>query len=79
MYRHFIHARLDLAAGLRPPPPGVMPNFNQPESIGYKILITTTTCVPLSLFVLLLRLYTRRFIVRAMGAEDCKEPKHLNA
>ena len=60
--------------GLRPPPPGVTPNFAHPESRGYRISITLVVCLVLCTGVVLVRLYTRYFITRMIGADDCKYP-----
>jgi hypothetical protein len=60
--------------GLAPPPPGVTPNFVHPESIAYHITITLAVCLVLCTCVLLLRLYTRYFITRMLGVDDCKCP-----
>lgn len=59
--------------GLSPPPPGVTPNFDHPESIGYRLAITLAVFLVLATCVLLLRLYTRYFIINIIGADDCKQ------
>jgi hypothetical protein len=58
--------------GLARPPPGVTPNFAHPESRGYRITLTLIVCLVLCTGVVLLRLYTRYFITRMVGADDCK-------
>jgi hypothetical protein len=60
--------------GLARPPPGVTPNFAHPESRGYRISITLVVCLVLCTGVVLVRLYTRYFITRMIGADDCKYP-----
>ena len=60
--------------GLARPPPGVTPNFAHPESRGYRISITLIVCLVLCTGVVLLRLYTRYFITRMIGVDDCKNP-----
>jgi hypothetical protein len=60
--------------GLVSPPPGVTPNFAHPESRGYRITLTLIVCLVLCTGVVLLRLYTRYFITRMVGADDCKYP-----
>jgi hypothetical protein len=59
--------------GLAPPPPGVTANFDHPESIGYRLAIALAVCLVLATCVLLLRLYTRYFIIHIIGADDCKQ------
>ncbi|KAH8748435.1 hypothetical protein F5883DRAFT_239441 [Diaporthe sp. PMI_573] len=56
--------------GILPPPPGVRPNFKHPESIGYLLVIVTAVFLPFASLVVILRLYTRRVIVRAIGYDD---------
>ncbi|KAH9211061.1 hypothetical protein DL95DRAFT_274009, partial [Leptodontidium sp. 2 PMI_412] len=53
-----------------PPPPGVRPNFKHPESIGYLLVIVTAVFLPFASVVVILRLYTKRVIVRAIGYDD---------
>ncbi|KAH8591910.1 hypothetical protein B0O99DRAFT_718424 [Bisporella sp. PMI_857] len=56
--------------GALPPPPGVIPNFEHPESLGYRVVIATAVLFPLATFVLCLRIYTRAKIVCYMGPDD---------
>ncbi|KAH6715958.1 hypothetical protein BKA61DRAFT_672240 [Leptodontidium sp. MPI-SDFR-AT-0119] len=56
--------------GIVPPPPGVTPNFTNPESRGYLIVIASIVLLVLSTTVLLLRLYSRRFLVHAVNFSD---------
>lgn len=62
--------------GIVPPPPGVTPNFTNPESRGYLIVIASIVLLVLSTTVLLLRLYSRRFLVHAVNFSDCMLPEH---
>ncbi|KAH6716306.1 hypothetical protein BKA61DRAFT_734057 [Leptodontidium sp. MPI-SDFR-AT-0119] len=56
--------------GASPPPPGVTPNFNDPENTRHRLVITSSVFQLLSTTILLLRLYTRHFIVGFVGVED---------
>ncbi|KAH6668390.1 hypothetical protein B0J14DRAFT_675210 [Halenospora varia] len=56
--------------GVLPPPPGVSPDFEHPESIGYRLVIVTAIFLPLASVVVALRIYTRRVIVHAIGYDD---------
>ncbi|KAH6704130.1 hypothetical protein BKA61DRAFT_183176 [Leptodontidium sp. MPI-SDFR-AT-0119] len=60
----------DAIIGASPPPPGVIPNFKNPESQGYRVTLTIAILFPLATIVLLLRLYTRIIIVRNVGIDD---------
>jgi hypothetical protein len=64
-------------SGVIPSPPGIEPNFEHPDSIGYRIIIASVVCwVTATLFVFL-RLYSRRYVVRIIALEDCKYSRHL--
>ena len=58
--------------GASPPPPGVVPNFEHPESRGHLIILVTAILLPIATFVLALRIYTRVALVRYLGSDDCK-------
>jgi hypothetical protein len=64
-------------SGVIPPPPGVKPNFEYPDSIGYRIIIASVVCWWSATLVLFLRLHTRRNVIHIIGAEDCKYSEHL--
>ncbi|KAH6699877.1 hypothetical protein BKA61DRAFT_209840 [Leptodontidium sp. MPI-SDFR-AT-0119] len=53
-----------------PPPPGVIPNFKNPDSQGYRVTLAIAIMFPLATILLLLRLYTRIVIVRRVGIDD---------
>jgi hypothetical protein len=54
------------------PPPGVQPNFINPESIAHQTRDATYVALPLMLSFLTLRVYTRLRITHSFGADDCK-------
>jgi hypothetical protein len=55
---------------VRPPPPGYTINLVNPEYIGYQLVIVAIVSASLSTFFLLLRLYTRKLIVKSLGWDD---------
>lgn len=57
--------------GALPPPPGVVPDFEHPESRGHLVIIATAILLPITTFVLALRIYTRVVIARYLGSDDC--------
>jgi hypothetical protein len=59
------------SVGLLPPPPGVVPNFDNPESTGYKVIITAVVTWALATSIVLLRAYVKLRIIRKMNANDC--------
>ncbi|KAH6714832.1 hypothetical protein BKA61DRAFT_343667 [Leptodontidium sp. MPI-SDFR-AT-0119] len=65
-----LKAERDGIVGVLPPPPGVIPNFENPESQGYRVILTIAILFPLATIVLLLRVYTRVVIVRNVGIDD---------
>ena len=58
--------------GIIPPPPRIAPNFDHPESIGHELMVLNFVLPPISTCIVLLRLYSRYFIVRVIGSEDCE-------
>jgi hypothetical protein len=54
------------------PPPGVVPNFDDPPSRKTTIIVLLAVFVPLMLFVVAARIYVRTRIVKIWGAEDSK-------
>ena len=53
-----------------PPPPGVTPNFVNPESPGHQYVITSTICLVLMISLLLLRLYSKHFVTHTLSIDD---------
>ncbi|KAH8595300.1 hypothetical protein B0O99DRAFT_572012 [Bisporella sp. PMI_857] len=60
----------DEIVGSLPPPPGVIPDFEHPESRGYQVIIAIAVLFPLATLFLVLRIYTRAIIVRNVGSDD---------
>lgn len=54
-----------------PPPPGVTPNFDNPEGSKFKIYSVSLAMCSSATLVLLLRLYTRFYLLRTYGLDDC--------
>ena len=61
----------DLVPGLTPPP-GVTPNFVNPPSIHLEASITLGICLAVTTPLVWLRLYTRYYIMKSHGLDDCK-------
>ena len=55
-----------------PPPLGVVPNFENPESIGYRLVIVSVVFPVPSLCFLIPRLYVAGVILRKWHTDDCK-------
>ncbi|KAL8979144.1 MAG: hypothetical protein Q9205_005450 [Flavoplaca limonia] len=54
----------------KPPPPGVIPDFNGPNPLSYTILGVASTFVGLTLFFLGIRTYTKSTILRRWTWDD---------
>ncbi|MCJ1235715.1 hypothetical protein MMC14_003686 [Varicellaria rhodocarpa] len=52
------------------PPPGVIPNFVHPASIRKYNILCQAICLPLSTVFVCMRMYTRSYVSRNLGAED---------
>ncbi|KAF5863379.1 hypothetical protein ETB97_010260 [Aspergillus alliaceus] len=53
-----------------PPPPGVTPNFDNPEGSEFKIYSVSIAMCSSATLILLLRLYTRLVLLRTSGLDD---------
>jgi hypothetical protein len=53
------------------PPNGTIPNFINPPSIGHRQTKTNIVVLVIMIIVVFLRLYTRIFIVKSFGYDDC--------
>ncbi|KAH7335631.1 hypothetical protein BKA66DRAFT_479958 [Pyrenochaeta sp. MPI-SDFR-AT-0127] len=56
--------------GAMPPPPGVTPNFDNPESITHRVIIASVLGPVITIPICLVRLYTKRCILRRVGYDD---------
>ena len=54
------------------PPVGVIPNFNDPANLDTYVILTISVCMTLATVAVLLRMYTKIFIIRSLANEDCK-------
>lgn len=62
---------MDMNRPLDRPPPGVTPNYVDPESLAPVLVACITTCLVLMIIFVGMRLYTKLFISRAFGRDDC--------
>ena len=54
------------------PPPGVTSNFVTPYSEGRDIYITVAVCIGLITPALLIRLFTKAYLIKRINLEDCE-------
>ncbi|KAL2166185.1 hypothetical protein VTG60DRAFT_3145 [Thermothelomyces hinnuleus] len=56
--------------GLMPPPPGVTPDFYHTTAVQVRFIIVFAVTFTLATIALLLRLYTRAFVVKSLGLDE---------
>ena len=56
------------------PPAGVIPNFHDPPNLDVFVTLTIILCVIFGTLAVLLRMYTKVYILRALAWEDCRSP-----
>ena len=61
-----------VVVGAWPAPTGVTPNFSNPESIGYRVILAALLCPAVTIIFVLLRLYTKHFLTKKLHIDDCK-------
>ena len=65
-----IEALLDGPAGL--PPAGTLPNIHKAAALKNVFYLTIALSIAFSSSALLVRIYTKRFLLRSMGYDDCR-------
>ncbi|KAH7121798.1 hypothetical protein B0J13DRAFT_158581 [Dactylonectria estremocensis] len=60
----------ETTVGAYPPPEGVVPNFTNPESIASRVVLAAVLCPGITIPIVLLRLYTSRFIIKVWHLDD---------
>lgn len=56
------------------PPPGVVPNFNDPENTQSTIIATLAVTLGAATFFTAVRVYTKAFVLNSIALEDCSSP-----
>lgn len=54
------------------PPPGVTPAFVNPPNINSLVIMTMALCNALVAVAVIIRVYTKLFLIRSTAAEDCE-------
>lgn len=66
-------AELDLQSPAMRPPPGVTPNLQDPTlHFAKERLLTMVLCLTFTAFFVLTRIYTKVWVIKSHGWEDCK-------
>ncbi len=53
------------------PPAGVLPNFQNPPNFNTFLILTLTLVLTFGTLAILMRMYTKLFIIRSVDYEDC--------
>ncbi len=53
------------------PPPGLHSNFKDPSNLKVYFIITLVFCTTFSTVAVLVRMYTKIFLIRKVLVEDC--------
>lgn len=56
------------------PPAGVLSNFDNPKTLAPSLVAINVTFITLMLIAVTIRIYSRGFIVHALGWDDCRLP-----
>ena len=54
------------------PPKGVVPNFENPSNLNVIVAIALVFCVGFAFLAVLIRMYTKLFLIRSLAYEDCE-------
>ena len=54
------------------PPVGVVPNFHDPPNLDTAVTTIVAVCLFTSTLAVLIRMYTKSFLIRSIAYEDCK-------
>ena len=54
------------------PPPGMTPNLVNPPNLDAIIIPTLSLCITVTTIVVVIRLYSKLFLIRSIAYEDCK-------
>ncbi len=54
------------------PPPGMVSNFSDPKTLSTSLIVLNAIFLSIMLIVVGARLYSRAFLSRAIGWDDCK-------
>lgn len=60
-----------------PPPPGVVPDFENPQTLVPVILAVESVFTAIALIVFFIRIYTKSVILRSWKWDDCKWSEHI--
>ena len=55
-----------------PAPPGVTPNYTNPDSIGNEIVVESMTLIAFATVFVALRMFMKLRVIKKHGWDDCK-------
>lgn len=53
------------------PPDGALPNFDHPTNLNDYVTLTLVLCLSFTTVALLMKIYTKAFIIRTTTFDDC--------
>ena len=65
-----VDALLNGPAGM--PPPGVQSDFVNPPNLDTNVYIAVTFCITFASLAVLIRIYTKIFVLHSVGYDDCQ-------
>lgn len=54
------------------PPAGKIPNFGKPPNLDIFLYVTAALALSFATCAVAIRMYTKHFVLRSIGYEDCK-------
>ena len=54
------------------PPPGVIPNYENPESRAYEAVAAGAVIMSIMLIFVFMKVYARAAVTKTLGSDDCK-------
>lgn len=61
------------------PPAGIIPNLAHPPNIHTVCYLTFSLCVSFTSLAVVIRMYTKRVLIRSIAYEDCEYRKSVSA
>lgn len=59
------------------PPAGIIPNLVNPPNIDTVCYLTFSLCVSFASLAVIIRMYTKRVLIRSIALEDCEYRKSV--
>ena len=67
-----LKAFLDTIPDPEPPPPGIIANFDGPNTNGTALIVVAVIGIFIATFFTVVRVYTKSILTRSLGWDDCR-------